>query len=440
MRGVLKGWGVSMVTLLLLQVQWASGDTSGLTRSAMFGRVAAAESFQLVQPAQQETWQRSVPVGEDASIALLQISNDGDVRVVVRELEQLHIIDVEAGGTSSSSARTGVPFTPWDVASGADGSLFLADGHEGNIRVAKRDPAGNILWDVVEGGGHEDVVAQVIATPDGGCAVIGTKNVVVVGYMGVWKFNSQGRLEWSRSIVDGEERFSSGSKILQTDDGGFIAVGTSGYDHEYAAGNFYVVKLDRAGNVAWERTHSKPLDQLEAEGGYFVHDASSTHNGGVFVLGRVYEHEQWREGPDGEMVLLTPNRSHRVAIQFDALGRVQWEQTVHISPSVMEPATFRLPMDPQILQTGTDGHIVAKSTRTARPSNLGDLALFRVNANGVERVALTHSGPVVEFVDEIVFGDDQGFAITKLKPDSDTGMKELMIIKSRGTFSRVGGN
>lgn len=140
----------------------------------------------------------------------------------------------------------------------------------------------------VYGGSQDDTFHDVIATTDGGYAALGysqsvdgdiTDNTEQVNMYWLVKTNSAGAIQWSKTYGGSDD--DRGEHLIQTADGGFLLAGSSTssdgdisqnagfYDH-------WIVKLDAAGNLQWERSYGFPgSDQLfsviqTSDGGYFT--------------------------------------------------------------------------------------------------------------------------------------------------------------------------
>ena len=82
---------------------------------------------------------------------------------------------------------------------------------------------------------------SLIQTSDGGYALINGKQLV--------KTDSQGNMEWNRTLWDGNYAFS----VIQTSDGGFAVAGAIG-DYRYGEEYFWLTKTDESGITAWSKT------------------------------------------------------------------------------------------------------------------------------------------------------------------------------------------
>ncbi|KAA9345550.1 T9SS type A sorting domain-containing protein [Adhaeribacter soli] len=136
--------------------------------------------------------------------------------------------------------------------------------------IIKLDASGNKLWDKVYGGNTIDVLTSALQTADGGYIlsgfsdsnVSGDKTHPSRGRTDYWivKLDLNGNKLWDRTF--GGTELDDSPKIKQTADGGYILGGNStspvsGDKSENTQGaepDYWVLKLDNAGNKIWDRT------------------------------------------------------------------------------------------------------------------------------------------------------------------------------------------
>ena len=120
------------------------------------------------------------------------------------------------------------------------------------------------------GGTKNESAQSVIATSDGGFAVLGHTQSMDGDItdksdesFDVWllKFDSEATLQWSKTYGgSGDDR---GRSLIQTQDGGFALLGYStSSDGDITANNgardFWMVKTDNEGNITWEKSFGFP--------------------------------------------------------------------------------------------------------------------------------------------------------------------------------------
>lgn len=157
-----------------------------------------------------------------------------------------------------------------------------------------------LAWEKNLGGSNDDVATSICATNDGEYFVLGfaeSEDVNVVGNHGnsdFWgvKINENGSFF---QIPIGGSDYDDGFDVKQTDDGGYILVGTTYSNDGQVSGNHggmdaWVVKLSSGGSIEWQKClGGSENDQaksvlITSEGGYLIGCTTRSSNGDVSVL------------------------------------------------------------------------------------------------------------------------------------------------------------
>jgi hypothetical protein len=199
-------------------------------------------------------------------------------------------------------------------------------------------------WDVVFGGSGGDRLSRILPTPDGGYILGGTspssdgnKKIPPQGHDDYWivKTSKWGKLEWE--VVLGGVDQDIFRDIRLTRDGGYI-VGGSTYsnntgdisDTSRGGMDFWIVKLNSAGNVEWDRRFGSTCDD------YFA-AVLQTNDGGYMVGGTT------NCGPGGDKSTGARGYLDYWVIKTDSLGNMQWDAVYGGSGSeelmAMEPTS-----------------------------------------------------------------------------------------------------
>lgn len=173
-------------------------------------------------------------------------------------------------------------------------------GNHGNSDywVVKLDKDGKIQWQKCLGGNNEDAALRVRQTADEGYIVAGytrSNDGDVTGYHGkqdAWlvKLDAKGNVQWQRCLGGSQDDVFT--NVLETADGGYIAVGnTSSSDGDVsgtrASNDFWIVKLDAVGKIVWQKCLGGSGDdgawgiQPTADNGYIVVGYASSNDGDV---------------------------------------------------------------------------------------------------------------------------------------------------------------
>jgi len=178
------------------------------------------------------------------------------------------------------------------------------------------------------GGTAEDIFESMALTADGGfiaggisaSPVSGNKSEDSKGLTDYWivKYDSLGNIEWDKTVG------SSGDDLLfslqQTADDGYILGGESAAsvsgdktEGSYGDNDFWIVKLDAAGNIAWNKTFGgssfenfRALQQTK-DGGYILGGSSYSNASGTKTEDSRGETDFW-------------------IVKINATGDVQWDK------------------------------------------------------------------------------------------------------------------
>ncbi|MFZ1689393.1 MAG: T9SS type A sorting domain-containing protein [Flavobacteriales bacterium] len=286
-----------------------------------------------LDPAGSLEWQKALGgTGHEAAYSVLQTSdggflvlgntwsNDGDVSGN-HGYTDLWVVKLTAAGNvlwqralggsgggvegcSTVGYRTVQPF----MALTSDGGCLLAGSttsNDGDVSgahgdrefwVVKLDPAGTIVWQRPLGGSNADEPCVLRGTNDDGAILLGytiSSDGDVTGTHGgsdfwVVKVGPSGTMEWQKALGgSGQDRPYD---IRQSPDGGYIVGGlTNSSDGDVtgycAEGDWWMVKLDPAGDIQWQSAIGGPgqegtFEVLAADdGGYFAAGTTYSHNG-----------------------------------------------------------------------------------------------------------------------------------------------------------------
>jgi len=127
-----------------------------------------------------------------------------------------------------------------------------------NFSVIRFDNSGNILWAKSYGGPKYDQAFAVVQAPQEGFIMTGSTVSFGKGARNLWivRIDASGKILWQKVI--GLSGVQDGQAIIRTNDGGNIIAGRT--DSIGAGGSDgLLVKIDRSGNIQWERTYGGTL-------------------------------------------------------------------------------------------------------------------------------------------------------------------------------------
>lgn len=205
-----------------------------------------------------------------------------------------------------------------------DGDVTGLHGAQPDMWVVKLDNSGNILWQKTLGGTRDDIAYSLVATPDGGYAVVGrtlSSDGDATGSHGdadvlVVKLNGNGDVIWKKVI--GGSAQDVGFSIITTSDDGYIVTGnTASIDGDisgvHGGLDALAVKLDSDGNIVWQK----------AFGGTYGEQARSivaTNDGGYILAGNTFSNDgdvSGNHGSDDGWIL-----------KIDSSGILQWQKPI----------------------------------------------------------------------------------------------------------------
>jgi uncharacterized delta-60 repeat protein len=213
------------------------------------------------------------------------------------------------GGSSCDEARAIAPTSDGGYVVAGWTTSFGADSF-GDVWVLKLDGFGNVQWEKRYGGMKKDKAYVIAPTSDGGYVVAGVTESFGDTYYGdVWilKLNSVGGVEWQKTYggTDRDEAYA----IALTSDGGYVMAGMTRSFGD-VAGDVWVLKLDRFGNVQWQKRYGRDYYTD------YAYAIAPTLDGGYVVAGKTYSSGGVGGGGYDVWVL-----------KLDSSGNVQWQWT-----------------------------------------------------------------------------------------------------------------
>jgi hypothetical protein len=245
----------------------------------------------------------------------------------------------------------------FDVHQTMDGGYIIVGYKDGSgvsgsdVYLVKADSSGTMVWEKTFGGANPDVGYSVQQTSDGGYILTGRTASFGAGLGDLFliRTDSSGNETWMKTF--GGTGTDGGESVRQTLDGGSVVVG---YTKSFGTGgtDVYLIKVDEAGSVAWEKTFGGTGDDT----GY---DVRQTSDGGYIVCGVTYSF-----GAGLADVYL---------IKTDGSGNAVWTKTFGGSANDMG---FSLQ------QTSDGGYIISGYTVSFGSDPDGDVYLIKTDSDG----------------------------------------------------------
>ena len=357
-------------------------------------------------------------------VAGVTYSTDGDV-TGQHGSGDFWVVKLSSQGILQWQNALGGPATDfgWEIEKTADGGFVVVGfaaanggdvtGNHGNadVWVTKLNANGLLQWQKSLGGSESDRGFSIQQTTDGGYIVAGhtrSNDGDVLGNHGgedfwIVKLSSSGSIQWEKSL--GGTLDESAFGVIQSSDGGYIAVGTTFSNNgnvtgNHGSGDFWVVKMSDSGNLLWQRTYggsnhdSANSIRQTSDGGYIVAGFTLSNDGDVSSNNGIYDF--W-------------------VIKIEQNGTLQWQKTFGGSNSDYVH-------DIQLTPDG--GFVVTGETE----SNNGDVSgnhgltdhwMARLNSVGELQWQKTLGGSDEEFGGVVQVTSDNGFVMAGTTYSSD---------------------
>lgn len=298
-----------------------------------------------------------------------------------------------------------------------------------------------IDWQKTYGGIHFDYLNAMVQTTDGGylcggssySGISGDKTDSSRGGEDFWviKLDATGNMLWQNTIGGNEQ--DEMHAIRQTTDGGFICAGyslsdSSGNKSENSNGlqDFWIVKIDTAGNVQWQNTIGGAANDL-------LYSIEQTTDGGYICGGVSYSGDSGDKTEDNWDISL--NTSDWWIIKLDSTGNIQWQNSIG---GTNEDRLF------SVVQTNDGGYICGGSSnsnisgdKTEAIIGTEDFWVVKLDPSGSIQWQNTIGGNRSDLLYTIVKTDDGGYVcggwsfsdISGDKTEDSWGTSDYWVVK-----------
>ena len=163
--------------------------------------------------------------------------------------------------------------------------------------------------------------ASVIALPDGGFAAAGHTNAKGAGSSDAWvvRLDAAGGLLWEKAY--GGQLDDAAHGIAALPDGGFIVAG-SFHSMDRNKGDGWLLRLDAKGEVLWEKTYGSKLAAFAS--------VAALPDGGFIAAGRLHDKPA------------SYQKSMAWVLRLDANGNILWEQSFRRQETLNASTAARL--------------------------------------------------------------------------------------------------
>ncbi|MDW3651827.1 MAG: PKD domain-containing protein [Bacteroidia bacterium] len=142
-----------------------------------------------------------------------------------------------------------------------------------DLYLIKVDTSRQLIWEQIFSNVNDVEPNSIVETDDGGFIIVGTKNPYATDSdIAVLKLDPAGNLSWEKTF--GGTGKESGAKVIETENGDLVIVGET---TSLGAGvsDLYLLRLDKMGDLIWERTFGSVfyewgIDVIQANDGGFL--------------------------------------------------------------------------------------------------------------------------------------------------------------------------
>lgn len=261
-------------------------------------------------------------------------------------------------------------------------SLTFGCSNVEDLSVRGNSSTGDIDFISTLGGSKNESAQSVIATTDGGYAILGftqsndediTDKLDESFDYWILKFSSQDTIEWQKTYGGSDD--DRGQEIIQTQDGGYAVIGTSASnDFDVSENNgsqdFWILKLDTQGNITWEKSFGFQGDDMGVS-------VIQTLDLGYLVTGVLDVTSSNGQGNTNRSVTRHAGGDYW-AIKLDASGTFQWSRFFGGNFTDTAEGAIELPDGGFIIAGGSD----SEDTDITGNKGTYDFWVIRINASG----------------------------------------------------------
>ena len=314
----------------------------------------------------------------------------------------VYLIKTDASGDTVWTKTFGGSYNDYgeSVQQTSDGGYLIAGSTSSygagysDVYLIKTNASGIEQWYNTFGGIGDDGGYSIQQTSDGGNIITGSTNSFEV-YHDVYliKTDANGDLQWDSTLGWGYS-WDTGYSVQQTNDGGYIIVGST----HYGDSDVYLIKTTSNGSQQWYRTFG-------GSGNDIGHCVRQTNDGGYIIVGGIYPF-----GAGSADVYL---------IKTDASGDSLWTKTFGGSNSDYGRS---------VQQTSDGGYIIAGFTSSYGAGN-DDVYLIKTDASGDSVWTKTIGGSVHDDGNSVQQTRDGGYIIAGNTASYGAGGFDVYLIR-----------
>jgi len=374
----------------------------------------------------------------------------------MQEIEGVHSPPIEwsktYGGAGLENARCMIQTSDGGYTLAGDTESFGAGNKD--FWLVKTDASGNMEWNQTYGGVRAEIAFSVVETSDGGYALAGRTRSFGAAMVDCWlvKVDSSGNQEWRKSY--GGAGIEAARSVVETSDGGYAL---AGFTESFGAGgeDFWLVKVDSSGNHEWNKTYGAAGNEgarsvvETSDGGYALAGETGSFGAGDvdFWLVKVDAagNHEWNktygaaladgafsvvESSDGGYALAGYTRSFGASgsdfwlVKVDAAGNHEWNKTYGGAGN--DPAHSLV--ETSVVEAGDGGYALAGFTVSFGEGGQ-DGWLIETDADGNMEWNQTYGGSGNDALNSVVETADGGYALAGFTESFGAGNQDFWLIK-----------
>jgi len=226
-----------------------------------------------------------------------------------------------------------------------------------DVWVVKLSAAGDVEWQRAYGGPEGDWATSIEAAEPMGYIVSATTNSFGAGESDLWllKLDPSGAVEWQKTYGGPSTEFSG--SIERAREGGYI-LGSETYSFDLGNGDFWVVKVDAAGAVEWQKAFGLDTGNENTDYAPYV---LQTEEGGYIVA--------------GESAPVPSGNLDAWVLKLDSAGAIQWQKRYNTIGDYRVSSIWETPGPGGYMVSGRKGALVGLNP-------IGDGWLMKLDGSG----------------------------------------------------------
>ncbi|MBA4337059.1 hypothetical protein C0416_04805 [bacterium] len=174
------------------------------------------------------------------------------------------------------------------VSAESDGTFFVSGYFDDdNFLVQRLDANGDPLWQRYYNASGNDRLYSGKKTSDGGYVLVGETDLSGDKDLMVVKIDYSGNVTWSKryGAVGSDE---VGFEIIQSSDGGYVAIGNTNLNDGVAGVDIYIVKISSTGVLQWDSTYGGDPSIIGNDDLDYIYDIKENLDGSYTAVGTTY--------------------------------------------------------------------------------------------------------------------------------------------------------